>query len=100
LGTLLLVCCNKTERREFGRLLKNRSLSPILTGICSSAAYVLILLAMNFVSNVSYIQAFRQLSLPLGVLAGILILKESHSIPKLLGTLIILAGLIIVALFP
>ncbi len=100
LGALFLVCFNKTERNEFGRLLKTRSISPILTGICSSSAYVLILLSMNYVSNVSYIQAFRQLSLPIGVLAGILILKESHSIPKLLGTMIIVAGLIIVAIFP
>ncbi len=99
LGALSIVCFNKTERKELGRLLKTRSLSPILTGICSSSAYVLILLAMNYVSNVSYIQAFRQLSLPIGVLAGILILKESHSIPKLLGTIIIAAGLFIVALF-
>jgi drug/metabolite transporter (DMT)-like permease len=100
LGALLLVCCNKTERLEFSRLVRTRSLWPILTGICSSSAYVLILLAMNFVTNVSYLQAFRQLSLPIGVLAGILILKESHSAPKLLGTLTIVVGLVIVALFP
>jgi drug/metabolite transporter (DMT)-like permease len=100
LGTLALVAFNKNERQELTRLLRTRSFSPLLTGVCSSAAYVLILLSMNYVSNVSYIQAFRQLSLPLGVLAGILILKESRSTPKLLGTAIIVVGLIVVALFP
>jgi len=100
LGALLLVCLNKTERKEWIRLVKTHSFAPILTGICSSSAYVLILLSMNHVSNVCYIQAFRQLSLPLGVLAGILILKESHAIPKILGTIIIVLGLLMVALFP
>jgi len=100
LGALVLVLFNKNERQELLRLLKTRSFSPLLTGVCSSSAYVLILLSMNYVSNVSYIQAFRQLSLPLGVVAGILLLKEQRSIPKLLGTAVIVAGLIIVAIFP
>ena len=95
LGTGLLAVCRRNERREFTRLLRLRS--PFVTGICSSSAYVLILLAMNYVSNVCYVQAFRQISLPLGVLAGILILKESHGLPKILGTTLIVLGLLLVA---
>lgn len=98
LGTGLLAVCRRTERREFARLLRLRA--PFVTGICSSCAYVLILLAMIYVSNVCYVQAFRQISLPLGVMAGIFILKESHGLPKILGTVLIVLGLLLVALVP
>lgn len=82
------------ERREFKRLFLH-SFNPVLTGLCSSSAYALILLAMGFVSNVSYIQAFRQMSLPLGVLAGIFLLKENPAKPKLIGVALIVAGLVV-----
>ena len=85
------------ERQEFKRLFL-RSPYPLLTGLCSSSAYALILLAMGRVSNVSYIQAFRQMSLPLGVLAGIVLLKETPAKPKLAGVALIVIGLVITAL--
>lgn len=49
---------------------------PYLAGVFAALAYVLILLAMNNVSNVSFVQAFRQLSLPVSALLGLWILKE------------------------
>ena len=85
------------ERQEFKRLFLH-SPYPLLTGLCSSSAYALILLAMGRVSNVSYIQAFRQMSLPLGVLAGIVLLKETPAKPKLAGVALIVIGLVITAL--
>ena len=100
IGALFLLLFNRNERLELARLLRRRSLNPVITGVFSSGAYVLILLSMNFVSNVSYIQAFRQLSLPIGVLAGILILKEPCSRPKIIGTALIVLGLAPGALFP
>ena len=84
------------ERKEFKRLFL-RSPYPVITGFCSSSAYALILLAMRHVSNVSYIQAFRQMSLPLGVLAGIVLLKETPAKPKLAGVALIVIGLVITA---
>ena len=53
---------------------------------------------MGFVTNVSFVQAFRQLSLPLGVFAGIVFLKESPAKPKLLGVALIVLGLILTVL--
>lgn len=97
-GAGLLAISRRTERKEYSRLIKLRA--PFLTGVFSSSAYVLVLLAMAYVSNVCYIQAFRQISLPLGVLAGIFILKESHGLPKILGTALIVLGLLLVALVP
>ena len=49
---------------------------PYLAGVFAALAYVLILLAMNNVTNVSFVQAFRQLSLPVSALLGLWILKE------------------------
>ena len=97
LGELLVVAFDKKERRLLKTLLF-RSLSPELAGICSSCAYALVLLAMGYVSNVSYLQAFRQMSLPLGLLLGITILKEPAHPPKILGITAIVIGLVVIAL--
>ena len=54
---------------------------------------------MMFASNVSYIAAFRQVSIPLGALLGILILKEKATHAKIAGVVIISIGLVVVALW-
>ncbi len=91
------VWLQKRERQEFKRLFL-KTPTPLISGLFSSLAYVLILIAMGYVSNVSYVQAFRQMSLPLGVLAGVVLLKEKCGGPKLAGVFLIVAGLVMVAL--
>ena len=71
--------------------------APMFTGIASTTAYALILAAMQFVTSVTYIQAFRQLSLPIGVFAGVFLLHERCPLPKIVGTALIVAGLFLVA---
>lgn len=88
---------HKREQAEFRRLFL-RSVYPSICGLFASAAYALVLIAMLFVTNVSYLQAFRQLSLPLGVLAGIFILKENRNPVKLSGIALVLIGLVMVSL--
>jgi drug/metabolite transporter (DMT)-like permease len=61
------------------------------------AAYALVLVSMAHVSNISYVVAFRQLSIPLGATFGILVLREPPHGPKLVGVLIMFAGLVLVA---
>ena len=56
------------------------------------------MLAMGEVTNVSFVQAFRQMSLPVGVLLGVLILKERITRPELTGLILLLAGFVTVAL--
>jgi uncharacterized membrane protein len=97
LGMGICVLANADERAELRRLFL-RSPFPPLSGLFSSSAYLLVLVAMGFVANVSYIQAFRQMSLPLGVFAGILLLKESRAPLKLAGVALVVAGLVLVAL--
>ena len=97
IGELLVVLFDKKERRLL-KTLAFRSIYPELAGCCSSCAYALVLLAMGYVSNVSYLQAFRQLSLPVGFFAGLLILKEKGNVPKYVGMSLTFIGLICVAL--
>ena len=52
---------------------------------------------MGFVKNVSYVVAFRQLSIPLGTAFGIMFLKEPVYSPKLAGAAIMFIGLMLVA---
>ena len=96
-GLSIYVFTVKSERESLKQLLL-RSWTPHICGICSSSAYILVVLAMPLVSNVSYVQAFRQMSLPLGVAAGIFILKEKCPPVRLAGVGAIVAGLVIAAL--
>ena len=90
---------NRKEREILKSLILSKNVYPYLAGICSSVAYALVLLAMGHVSNVSYLQAFRQMSLPVGFFAGLLILKEKGTAPKYIGMTLIFAGLVCVALY-
>ena len=96
----LLVLTRSKEYRyikEFFTSWKN-FLSPVCAGILSSLAYLLVLIAMNKVEHLSFLQAFRQMSLPFGLLLGIIILKEPAHRPKLLGITAIVSGLVIIAM--
>lgn len=95
LGEVPLVLADPAERSALKKFMGKEVIYPVLAGIFSSGAYALILFAMQFVSNVSFIQAFRQLSLPLGFLAGVIFLHEKTSSSKITGLLLILTGLII-----
>ena len=59
--------------------------------------YSLVLIAMSFVKNVSYVVAFRQLSIPIGVILGAVILKERMYPLRVVGTAILFVGLVLVA---
>ena len=97
LGNLIVVAFDRNERRLL-KAMAFKDFYPMVAGCCSSFAYALVLLAMGYVSNVSYLQAFRQMSLPVGFFAGLLILKEKGTVPKYVGMVLIFAGLLCVAL--
>ena len=71
---------------------------PFVGGICASGTYVLVLIAMNYVTNVSYVQVCRQLGLPIGMAAGILVLKERSTPVKWVGVALILIGFAVAVL--
>ena len=84
-------------RLEGWRVLKAnfKQPAPYLVGVFSFMAYFLVLGAMSFVTNGSDLQAFRQMSLPLGVLAGVYFLKERFTLPKAIGTAMVVFGLVL-----
>lgn len=69
-----------------------------LSGCMMLLTYALVLWAMQYAENVSYVVAFRQLSIPLGVFVGIWLLGERSTRMKWGGTLLILMGLVLLAL--
>ena len=100
-GSLFLFSIVIPSQREIlASYIRERNLRPLLAGICAIGTYSLVLLSMNYVTNVSFVQVFRQMGLPIGVFAGILFLKEKISTPKFTGVILIMAGLILSVLTP
>ena len=92
----LIVALDSRERKVLIEVLHDFKAAAAITGIGIYLTYGLVLASMNYVTNVSYVAAFRQLSIPLGALFGMVLLKESRYAPKVIGVVIIFAGLIIV----
>ena len=94
---LSLVVCGRKREREILRKVITTSLHPAaFMGIGIGLAYTLALISMAFVTNVSYVVAFRQLSIPLGVILGASILKEPSTLPKFAGVTVMFVGLALV----
>ena len=96
LGTLL----QQAERKQLRQILQTRPLlfAGFTTGLMIMSTYGLVLAAMAYVSNVSYVAAFRQLSIPLGALMGLIWQQEPAYLPKLTGIGIVSLGLILVGI--
>lgn len=86
------------ERRRLPALRQQGFAMLVATGLMMTCTYGLVLIALALTDEVSYIVALRQLSIPVGVLMGVLWLKEPASRAKAVGTLVMLAGLVLVAL--
>ena len=92
--SLWTMCLLKGDfRRELIPMFKSHGISVAVAGICAGMTYLLVLIAMNYVSNVSYVQVFRQLALPFGMIAAFIFLKERCTATKLVGVAMILTGL-------
>lgn len=95
LSLWLLILFRSSNRAEIKEYWKTRNYSPVYAGFAACMGYVLILLAMNYVTNVSYVQAFSQIGLVFGMAGGFIFLKEKCTITKIVGIVLILSGLAI-----
>lgn len=88
------------ERRQLLTVLRKRSfiVPGVVTGVVITLTYGLVLISMAYVSDVSYVAAFRQLSIPIGALLGITLQREPRYRPKLVGIGIVTAGLVLVGI--
>jgi len=73
--------------------------TAVLAGLGIFVTYSLVLLAMAFVRDVSYVVAFRQLSIPLGTMVGIVVLGEPACTPKIIGVALMFVGLVLAAIY-
>jgi drug/metabolite transporter (DMT)-like permease len=92
-GLAVFIDKEKAYLRYFRRNLPVTFTTAALCGI----GYVLVLLAFQTESNVSYMVGFRQLSVVIGVIFGGLFMTEKVTAPRMVGALAIFAGLVIIA---
>ena len=93
LGLIIPSC-----RRDIIPTIKEHGFSVFFAGFCSALTYILVLLAMLFVTNVSFVQVFRQLGLPIGMFMAIIFLHEKCTLTKIVGVTLIITGLILCVL--
>ncbi len=87
-----------TDRSALKETWRSAKAVSFVTGLLIVSTYGLVLASMAYASNVSYIAAFRQLSIPLGASMGILIQKEPAYPNKVASISIIVGGLVLIAL--
>lgn len=100
-SSLWMAVCVLASKRSRGVLrghLQSEWKPALLAGVGIYLAYCLVLVAMTFAKNVSYIVAFRQLGIPLAAMIGIVKLKEPRYPAKLAGIAVMVLGLIMVAI--
>ncbi|MBA7564948.1 hypothetical protein ES708_06617 [subsurface metagenome] len=95
LWTGAYVLCVASERKSLVEVFRFSKAPAVLTGIGIYLTYSLVLISMNYVRNVSYVVAFRQLSIPIGAVLGMVLLKEKRYLPKVLGVVTIFVGLVL-----
>lgn len=67
------------------------------TGFTLVGTYLIVLVAMSMVVEVSYLVAMRQLSIPIGVIIGVLYFKERLGLYKLIGLMVMCVALVLVS---
>jgi len=67
-----------------------------LSGALMRGGYLLVLVAMTLAS-VGYILAFRQVSVVIGAILGVVLLGEGYGAPRFIGSAAIFAGVYIIA---
>lgn len=93
-----MVAVLASERLALNMLLQGQIRVWVLAGIMVLSTYGLVLIAMAYTDDVSYLVALRQASIPIGALLGVFWLKETLSTFRWLALTLMMAGLILVAL--
>ena len=93
----LVVVFNRNERQVLIQVGAHPG-SSIIKGAGIFLTYSLALISMGYVTNVSYVVAFRQLSIPIGFVFGIILLKERAFGPKVSAMILLFIGVVLVGL--
>ncbi len=95
----LSIIFKSKQRMHTYAIIKERLGNSILAGLSMYLSYTLVLVSMYLVTNLSYVALFRQLSIPVTVIAGTYLFKEKVYLTKITGIALILLGLTL-ALIP
>ena len=79
--------------------LRTRALAIWVSGLLTFVAYGLVLTAFSL-SRVSYVAPAREVGIVIGVLLGALILKEPFGPGRLLGSIFVVLGVVMISLSP
>ena len=98
------VCLFPYIRRKWGlrameRTWRSNRWSIVVAGLLTFLAYGLVLTAFSL-SRVSYVAPAREVGIVVGVLMGVLILKEPFGRARLAGSAVIVSGLVLIAVSP
>lgn len=92
----LFVLAQRRERANLARIVRANLGRTVFIGAMIYLTYGLVLVSMAFVTNVSYVVAFRQLSIIIGAALGVMVLREPRYVPKFVGAATMCVGLILV----
>lgn len=91
------VAIRQENRRQFQALTRADLRQALLVGLFIFVGYALVLVALALTPNVGYAVAYRQLSIPLGAVLAIVLLKEPAYRSRLVGVALVFVGLVLVA---
>ncbi|MCH8349608.1 MAG: EamA family transporter [Chloroflexi bacterium] len=90
---------SKWEARVIGAEWRANPRPIIAAGLLTFLGYGLVLTAFSM-SRVSYVAPAREVGIVLGVLMGVFILKEPFGAARIIGSIIVVAGLVLIAVAP
>ncbi|KZZ59125.1 hypothetical protein A3762_05955 [Oleiphilus sp. HI0125] len=89
--TILFV--SKSGRDAWRDVVSNKKKISAMTAFIMTLTYSLVLIAMHATDNVSYLVALRQSSIVIGVIFGVVFLKENFGKLRCLGLALIMSGI-------
>ncbi len=95
--TLALVPLVRTQWNAVGREWQAHRGSIVAVGLLTPASYGLVLFALTL-APVSYVAAAREISVVLAAVLGTLVLREAYGLQRLLGSIAITAGLVLLVI--
>ena len=94
----IFVSRSRRSRESLKHSIRSNLRWAAIMGFGIYLTYTLVLISMAFVKDVTYVVAFRQLSIPLGVVLSVFLLKEKTHVPKFAGAFLMFVGLALVSL--
>lgn len=97
LPSVLLIPVAIKQKSEVRREIKQHWLQILIVAVFQPLSYILVLIALK-TTPVSYVAPARELSIVFGVFFGFSLLKEKDSLRRIIASLIILGGIVLLSL--